>query len=73
MSFGFDNAGLFQAIRQLEMLAKARIAERRKGADATDGTLAQLARYGVCTCSCHFNANTVHTGELCCANGTLAK
>jgi hypothetical protein len=72
MSFGFDNSALFQAIRELEMLAKARIARRRNGVDAMNGTLTQLARYGVCTCSCHFTANTVHSGEPCCANGTLA-
>jgi hypothetical protein len=73
MSFGFDTFGLIQSVRQLEMLAKARLAERRKAACEVDPMLVQLARFGVCTCSCHFNANTAHTGEACCPNATIAK
>jgi hypothetical protein len=73
MSFEFDSSGLLRTVQQLEMLAKARLAERRQGADEADPMLVQLARYGVCTCSCHFNRNTAHSGEPCCENATVAK
>jgi hypothetical protein len=75
MSSGFDMSELLQSVRQLETLVKARLAERRRGAE--NGTLdplrIQLARYGVCTCSCHTTQNTLHSGEPCCGNARVAK
>jgi len=71
MSFGFDMSELLQSVRQLETLAKARLAERCKGAE--DPTRTQLLRYGVCTCSCHFTESTAHSGEPCCGNARLAE
>jgi hypothetical protein len=71
MSFGFDMSELLQSIQHLEMLAKARIAERRKA--TVDPLRIQLARYGVCGCSCHFNAGMVHTEQGCCGNARMEK
>jgi hypothetical protein len=71
MSFGFDMSELLQSVQQLETLAKARLAERRK--QAVDPIRTQLLRYGVCTCSCHFTESTVHSGEPCCGNARLAE
>jgi hypothetical protein len=71
MSFGFDMSELLHSIRQLETLAKARLADGRK--DAGDPMRAQLLRYGVCTCSCHFTESTTHSGEPCCGNARLAE
>ncbi len=71
MTFGIDMSELLQGVRHLEMLAKARLAERRK--EATDPLRTQLLRYGVCTCSCHFTDFTRHSGEPCCGNARLAK
>jgi hypothetical protein len=75
MSAGFDMSDLLQSVRQLETLAKARLAERRRGVQAgvLDPLRIQLARYGVCTCSCHTTQNTVHSGEPCCGNARLEK
>jgi hypothetical protein len=64
---------LLQSVQQLETLAKARLAEKRRGAGVLDTTAAQLARYGICTCSCHFAENTSHSGEPCCGNARVAK
>jgi hypothetical protein len=63
---------LLQSVQELQALTKARLAERRKGADAEDPLRAQLMRYGVCSCSCHFTENTTHTGEPCCGNARVA-
>ena len=71
MSFGFDMSELLQSIQHLETLAKARLAERRKA--AVDPLRTQLARYGVCACSCHFNVATVHSGQGCCGNARIEK
>jgi len=71
MRCSFDMSELLQSVRHLETLAKARLAERRK--DAVDPTRAQLLRYGVCTCPCHFTRFTVHSGEPCCGNARLAE
>lgn len=71
MSFGFDMSELLQSIQHLETLAKARLAERRKGTG--DPLRTQLARYRVCACSCHFDARTVHTGQGCCGNARIEK
>jgi hypothetical protein len=73
MSFGFDISELLHSVRQLETLAKARLVERRKGAEVVDPARIQLARYGICTCSCHFTENTAHTGEPCCGNARVAE
>jgi hypothetical protein len=70
MSFRFSE--LLQSVQHLETLTKTRLAERRKAAQAVDPVRAQLARYGVCACSCHFTENTTHTGEPCCGNARLA-
>ena len=71
MSFGFDMSELLQSIQRLETLAKARLTERRLG--AVDPLRTQLAHYGICACSCHFNAGTVHTGPGCCGNARIEK
>jgi hypothetical protein len=71
MSFGLNMSELMQSVQHLETLAKARLAERRK--DAGDPMRAQLQRYGVCTCSCHFTEFTTHSGEPCCGNARLAE
>lgn len=71
MSLGFNVSELLESIQRLEKLTKARLAERRKGAEATDPLRAQLVRYGVCTCSCHFTEHTMHTGEPCCGNARV--
>ena len=73
MNSEFNISELLQSVQQLETLAKARLADRRKGADAVDTLSAQLMRYGVCTCSCHFTENTTHTGEPCCGNAREQK
>jgi hypothetical protein len=73
MSFGIAISTLLQSVQQFETLAKARLAERRKGAESVDLIRIQLLRYGVCTCSCHFTKNTMHTGEPCCGNARTAK
>jgi hypothetical protein len=73
MSFGFDISELLLSVQHLETLAKARLVERRKGAQAVDPARIQLARYGICTCSCHFTENTAHTGEPCCGNARVSK
>jgi hypothetical protein len=73
MSSEFSISELLQSVQQLQALTKARLAERRKGADAVDPLSAQLMRYGVCTCSCHLTENTTHTGEPCCGNARVAK
>jgi hypothetical protein len=69
MSFGFDVSELLQSIQHLETLAKARLAERRTG--PIDVMRIQLARFGVCACSCHFHPATVHTGQGCCGNARI--
>jgi hypothetical protein len=71
MSFGFEISELLQSVRQLETLAKARLAERRKGAETVDVVRTQLMHYGVCTCPCHFAEDTVHSGEPCCGNARV--
>jgi hypothetical protein len=71
MSFGIGMSELLQSVQHLESLAKARLAERRKGAG--DPMRTQLLRYGVCTCPCHFTDCTVHSGEPCCGNARLAE
>jgi hypothetical protein len=73
MSFGVEISTLLQSVQQFETLVKAQLAERRKGAESVDLIRTQLARYGVCTCSCHFTKNTMHTGEPCCGNARTAK
>lgn len=73
MSSGIDISTLLQSVKEFEALAKARLAERRKGADSADILRTQLLRYGVCTCSCHFTENTVHTGDPCCGNARTKK
>jgi hypothetical protein len=69
MSLGFDMSELLQSIQHLETIAKARLAERR--AATVDPLRIQLARYGVCACSCHFSESTVHSGQACCGNARL--
>jgi hypothetical protein len=71
MSLGFEFSGLLQSVRQLEALAKARLAERRNEAEAVDVVRTQLMRYGVCTCPCHFAESTIHSGEPCCGNARV--
>jgi hypothetical protein len=73
MSLGFNVSELLESIQRLEKLTKARLAERRKGADTVDSLRTQLVRYGVCTCSCHFTLHTTHTGDPCCGNARVAK
>jgi hypothetical protein len=65
----FDVSELLQSVQQLEMLAKARLAERRRGTE--DPMRTQLMRYGICTCTCHFTDNTTHTGAPCCGNARV--
>ena len=73
MSLRIAISTLLESVQQFEALTKARLAERRQGADSADLIRAQLLRYGVCTCTCHFTKNTVHTGEPCCGNARTAK
>jgi hypothetical protein len=73
MSFGIEISTLLQTVQHLETLVKARLAERRNGAEAADLLRAQLVRYVVCTCPCHFSESTVHTAEQCCGNARAGK
>jgi hypothetical protein len=70
MSLGFGVTELLASIQNLERLTKERLAVHRKRAETPD-VRAQLLRYGVCICSCHFSEHTTHTGEACCGNARV--
>jgi len=40
----------------------------------TKGLYAQLRRFGVCTCPCHFSENYRHAGDsICCGNAEVMR
>jgi hypothetical protein len=61
-------------ISQLEALAKERLRRHQCAEFERVKLLHQLARYGVCTCHCHFSDSVVHTAAApCCGNAKTAK
>jgi len=58
---------LLDSINRLEALTRERLAERRPDDSDRLATMAQLVRYGVCTCSCHTTDYTTHRGTPCCS------
>lgn len=61
--------GLKELLQSLAELST--IIEAGKRVDRTDYKLMdQMAKFGVCMCSCHFNDYTTHTPDaLCCSGG----
>jgi hypothetical protein len=60
-------SALLSNIKKLEALAEERLAQRRTDDSDRLFTATQLARYGVCLCTCHTTDYTTHSGALCCA------
>ncbi len=61
-------------ISHLEALAKERLRRHRCAELERVKLLHQLARYGVCTCYCHFSSNVFHSAAApCCGNAKTAK
>jgi hypothetical protein len=58
---------LLASVERLNELVAARLNSKRP--DDTDrlATNLQLAKFGVCLCSCHSNSYTAHTSHPCCS------
>lgn len=62
-----------RGISHLEALAKERLRRHQCAELERVKLLQQLARYGVCTCHCHFGSNVFHSDAPCCGNAQTAK
>jgi hypothetical protein len=61
-------------ISHLEALAKERLRRHQCAELERLRLLHQLARYGVCSCHCHFSSNIFHSAAtLCCGNAKTEK
>jgi hypothetical protein len=66
-----DFHDLMASISCLENIAKERLQENAAANSGRLKFLIQLARYGVCTCHCHFSTSVSHSAAPCCGNARM--
>lgn len=62
---------LLASIAQLENLAKRHLKNIETANYERFKEVTQLARYGVCTCHCHFGSSVYHSAVPCCGNAKI--